>query len=505
MSGEGSSIDTKQIAETAVIAQHDWFSCIRNAETESSFFVGIREYGSSSNFIDVRYRGGKLFPASPEKLHVEKLNARLFFRNAETESSFFVGIREYGSSSNFIDVRYRGGKLFPASPEKVHIEKLNARRLAVNFKDTASTTFVAPRIEFTTMHSSSVQSVDVSPSGRLARRLAVNFKDTASTTFVAPRIEFTTMHSSSVQSVDVSPSGRLAVSSDTHGQIVVWNTDTAEIIRNFVGHALDVNRCRFFPSGLVVLSAGMDMSVRIWSVETGQCPRVLKGHKQAVVDIGIIDRGKEVLSCSKDGSVKMWNCGSAECLKTWCPEVGVVNALSVARSSAVPNIFSVACEMRAAKVYDIRSSEPGITIGIDREEGTAISFGNNSEGDTECLKTWCPEVGVVNALSVARSSAVPNIFSVACEMRAAKVYDIRSSEPTSRGAVTRLCVQDSLGLIASFHDGTVCCYEVPLNSKTAKIEFSGADCDPVYDISAVAEGQLYTACRDRIVRRYTLE
>lgn len=53
-----------------------------------------------------------------------------------------------------------------------------------------------------------------------------------------------------------------------------------------------------------------------------------------MVDIGIIDRGKEVLSCSKDGSVKMWNCGSAECLKTWCPEVGVVNALSVARSSA---------------------------------------------------------------------------------------------------------------------------------------------------------------------------
>uniref|UniRef100_F1L4R5 Proteasomal ATPase-associated factor 1 n=1 Tax=Ascaris suum TaxID=6253 RepID=F1L4R5_ASCSU len=390
MSGEGSSIDTKQIAETAVIAQHDWFSCIRNAETESSFFVGIREYGSSSNFIDVRYRGGKLFPASPEKLHIEKLNAR---------------------------------------------------------------------------------------------RLAVNFKDTASTTFVAPRIEFTTMHSSSVQSVDVSPSGRLAVSSDTHGQIVVWNTDTAEIIRNFVGHALDVNRCRFFPSGLVVLSAGMDMSVRIWSVETGQCPRVLKGHKQAVVDIGIIDRGKEVLSCSKDGSVKMWNCGSAECLKTWCPEVGVVNALSVARSSAVPNIFSVACEMRAAKVYDIRSSEPGITIGIDREEGTAISFGNNSEGDSLFIGT-----------------AGGSILSY--DLKAGKML---AKLKTSRGAVTRLCVQDSLGLIASFHDGTVCCYEVPLNSKTAKIEFSGADCDPVYDISAVAEGQLYTACRDRIVRRYTLE
>uniref|UniRef100_A0A914RY66 Uncharacterized protein n=1 Tax=Parascaris equorum TaxID=6256 RepID=A0A914RY66_PAREQ len=82
-------------------------------------------------------------------------------------------------------------------------------------------------------------------------------------------------------------------------------------------------------------------------------------------------------------------------------------------------------------------------------------------GSAECLRTWCPEVGVVNALSVKRSSA---------------------------------------------DDGTVGCYEVPLNSKTAKIEFSGADCDPIYDISAIAEGrQLYTACRDRIVRRYTLE
>uniref|UniRef100_A0A915AQ47 SAM-dependent MTase RsmB/NOP-type domain-containing protein n=1 Tax=Parascaris univalens TaxID=6257 RepID=A0A915AQ47_PARUN len=391
MNGEGSSMETKQMAETAVIAQHDWFTCIRNPEAEISFFVGIREYGSLSDFIDIRYRGGNLLAASPERVHVEKLSAR---------------------------------------------------------------------------------------------RLAVTFKDSVSTTFVAPRIEFTTMHSSSVQSVDVSPSGRLAVSSDSHGRIVVWNTDTAEIIRNFVGHIFDVNRCRFFPSGLVVLSAGMDMSVRIWSVETGQCPRVLKGHKQGVVDIGIIDRGKEVLSCSKDGSVKMWNCGSAECLRTWCPEVGVVNALSVKRSSAVSNIFGVACEMRAAKVYDIRSDEPGITIDTDGEEGTAITFGKNSESDNLFIGTSDGSI-------------------LSYDLKAGKML---AKLKTSRGAVTRLCMEDSFGLIASFHDGTVGCYEVPLNSKTAKIEFSGADCDPIYDISAIAEGrQLYTACRDRIVRRYTLE
>ncbi|VDM43387.1 unnamed protein product, partial [Toxocara canis] len=360
----------------------------------------------------------------------------------QTDSSFFVGIREYGSPSSFIDVRHKGGKLFPATPDKVHVEKLDARRLAVQFKNMAPTTFVAPRIEFTTVHSTSVQSVDVSPSGRLV------------------------------------------VSSDSNGQLVVWHADTAEIIRNFVGHALDVNRCRFFPSGLVVLSAGMDMSVRIWSVETGQCPRVLKGHRQGVVDLGIIDRGKEILSCSKDGTAKMWNCGSAECLRTWCPEAGLVNAIAVTPSSSAENIsgvFSVACEMGKAKVYDIRSSEPGATISIDKEEGTSVAFGT-SEGANLYIGTAGGSV-------------------ISYDMKAGKTF---AKLKTSRGAVTKLCVRESLGLFSSFYDGTVSCYDLPLNSKMAKLEFSGADCDPVYDMSTAAEGQLYTACRDRIVRKYSV-
>ncbi|VDK56559.1 unnamed protein product [Anisakis simplex] len=189
MSGEGSEVEMKQLDENALLVQHDWFNCIRNTQTDSGFFVGIREYGSPSTFIDVQQKSGKLFTAAPQK---------------------------------------------------VHVEKLDARRLAVAYSDKAM----------------------------------------AKSTFIAPRIEFTTVHESSVQSVDVSGTGRLVVSSDLNGKLVVWNADTAEIVRDFVGHALDVNRCRFFPSGLVVLSAGIDMTLRIWSVETGQCPRTLKGHTQ---------------------------------------------------------------------------------------------------------------------------------------------------------------------------------------------------------------------------------
>ena len=56
------------------------------------------------------------------------------------------------------------------------------------------------------------------------------------------------------------------------------------------------------------------------------------------------------------------------------------------------------------------------------------------------------------------------------------------------------------GFIASQGDGSYFIVQQDLNYVT---EITGADCDPVYKV-ATWEKQIYTCCRDGLVRRYQL-
>ena len=112
--------------------------------------------------------------------------------------------------------------------------------------------------------------------------------------FIAPYIEFGSVHKGSINSVDVSPSENMMVSSDTSGELIVSDTRRANRLvcfiasvyinhvllqRDLEGHIYEVYCSRFFPSGMVVLSGGMDMTVRIFSVEDAWNARTMKGHK----------------------------------------------------------------------------------------------------------------------------------------------------------------------------------------------------------------------------------
>lgn len=375
------------VEETAIIVQHDWFSSTSGTHTEDNFFIGIKRFGSPTEYSKITCKEGKLIPEMSDRINVEKLTGR---------------------------------------------------------------------------------------------RLKVEVNDIGTTIFYSPIIEFSSMHSGSIQSVDVSCTGRFIVSAGDNGQLIVWNSENGEIVRQFAGHIMDVNKCRFFPSGLVVLSGGMDMSVRVWSVETGQCPRTFKGHRQAVTDLGIIERGKEVMSCSKDGTVKIWNCGSAECIRTFKPDAGYVNAIAVNCPETGSNMCSVATQKGKLCVYDLRDREAVASFISDGMEGTAITF----DGKDNKKLYMGSQNGVISAF----------------DMRASK---LERQLKTCHGAVNHLVSNETFGIVASFSDGTVCTFDVPLTS-TAKNQFSGADCDPIYDFAFLSNGQLYTACRDRIVRKYEI-
>uniref|UniRef100_A0AC35GVY4 Uncharacterized protein n=1 Tax=Panagrolaimus sp. PS1159 TaxID=55785 RepID=A0AC35GVY4_9BILA len=309
------------------------------------------------------------------------------------------------------------------------------------------------------------------------KKLYIKLDEKNSRTFIAPKLEYQNIHKGGIISVDVSPTENLCVSSDTNGELAVWDTKYGNKVRNLEGHVMDVYKCRFFPSGLVVLSGGMDMTVRIFSVENGWNARTMIGHKGPIHDLGIIEEGENVISCSKDGTLKMWNCGDGKVIQDWSPNSGYLNALAL--SDGDLHLVGTASENEKAFVYDMRTTESAFEFN---------TFGNST--------AICFDSGM--HLFVGTEKAI-------------NVYDLRSKKhlmivETQRGRCNRLIHQGVLGLIGAFNDGTVAAYEdqALFSNGSATIEFTGSDCDPVYDIST-NNNSLFSACRDKVIRKYSFE
>lgn len=277
--------------------------------------------------------------------------------------------------------------------------------------------------------------------------------------------------------MDISCSGNLIVSSDTSGELIVSNVMNGSLLRELKGHIMDVYKCRFFPSGLVVLSAGMDMSVRVWSVETGSCPRTFRGHTKAVSDLAIVGVGRQVLSCSHDGTVIKWLCADGSIQEHWKPRAGPCNAITL---SADAEVFAVACEEKKCVVCSV-------------------------EGPT--LSTITTD-NVPSAVCIDHVSA--HVVYIGDEEGMISVYDTKSKTfvyrlQTNRGTVMKILARDE-GLFAAFRDGSVCCYareSDPATVSCPKYEFTGSDCDPVYDFCFNMK-HLFTASRDGVVRKYRI-
>uniref|UniRef100_A0A914YSR6 Uncharacterized protein n=1 Tax=Panagrolaimus superbus TaxID=310955 RepID=A0A914YSR6_9BILA len=310
------------------------------------------------------------------------------------------------------------------------------------------------------------------------KKLHVKLDNSNSRTFIAPKLEYQNIHKGGIYSVDVSQTENLCVSSDTNGELAVWETVHGNKVRNLEGHIMDVYKCRFFPSGLVVLSGGIDMAVRVFSVETGWNARTMIGHKGPVHDIAVIEEGENVVSCSKDGTLKMWNCGDGKCIQDWSPNAGHLNALAL--SDGDLQLIATASEHGKAFVYDMRTSESTFEFNAS-ENSTAICFDSGM-----------------------------HLF-VGTEKGSVNVYDLRTKKhlmiiETQRGRVNRLIHEGVLGLIGAFNDGTVTSYndETLVSTGTPTFEFTGSDCDPIYDI-ATNTSSLYSACRDKVIRKYGFE
>ncbi|XP_025065166.1 proteasomal ATPase-associated factor 1 isoform X2 [Alligator sinensis] len=322
--------------------------------------------------------------------------------------------------------------------------------------------------------------------------------ENTSTKFLAPYTSFCRIHQKSVTCIDISSGGGLGVSTSTDGTMKVWQAANGEIRRQLEGHVYDVNCCRFFPSGLVVLSGGMDAQLKIWSVEDASCAVTFKGHRGGILDTAIVDRGRNVLSSSRDGTARLWDCGKSACLGVIADCGSPVNGIAV---GVADNSLNLGTPERAPSEREIGTEDKILLLA--REDKKLQGVGLQSRQPVFLFVgsdafNCCTFLSSVYLLAGTQDG---NIYQLDMRNTTAPVQVIhRSGAPV----LSLLPYRD--GFIAS--QGSPRDLVVPIvfilqSCSLYTIDLTEADCDPVYKVAA-CEKEIYTCCRDGIVRRYQL-
>ena len=296
---------------------------------------------------------------------------------------------------------------------------------------------------------------------------------------------------SRLTSLDVSVGG-LGVSSSSGPSVSVWSTESGTVRRELGGHLAEVYTARLFPSGLVALTAGADMSLKIWSVETGDCPVTLSGHTGPVTATQIVGRGKNIVSVSKDGTGRLWSCGERRCL-------GVVVTLSeqINCCHLAPSHNSIFHPLEAAQPTDpaeVETEDKVLAVGGEAGTVTVVRLSSRAELFTTNLAS------PVNAIVLCRDGLYVGCQDGAVHLiRQAGTAVIRASTSPVLSMMrlhTERTEQTEELVVTSRQDGSVTLYLAG-----CRVELTGSDTDPVYDL-AEDPRCVYTACRDGRVRKY---
>lgn len=317
-------------------------------------------------------------------------------------------------------------------------------------------------------------------------------KENASSKFLAPFTTFSRIHTKSITCLDISSGGGLGVSSSSDGSMKIWQASNGELRRVLEGHVFDVNCCRFFPSGLVVLSGGMDAQLKIWSAEDASCVATFKGHRGGILDTAIVDRGRNVVSGSRDGTARLWDCGRSACLGVIADcgssingvAVGAAdNSINLGSPEQIPSEREVGTEAKMLLVA--REDKKLQCLGLQSRQPVFLFIGSDAFNCCTFLSGFLLLAGTQDG----------NIYQLDVRSPRAPVQVIHRS-----GAPVLSLLNFRDGFIASQGDGS--CFIVQQDLDYA-IELTGADCDPVYK-AATWEKQIYTCCRDGLLRRYQL-
>ncbi|QRW25831.1 Vegetative incompatibility protein HET-E-1 [Rhizoctonia solani] len=161
-----------------------------------------------------------------------------------------------------------------------------------------------------TSHTSSVSSVDYSPTGD---QFASGSWDKTICTWDAQTGHMLlgplTGHTRPVSSVAYSPDGTSLASGSGDSTIRVWSTRTGELILGPLEyHTSFVIMVRYSPTGTCIASCSFDKTICVWSAQTGDLILgPLIGHTDFVQSIDFSPDGTRIVSCSRDRTIRVWD------------------------------------------------------------------------------------------------------------------------------------------------------------------------------------------------------
>jgi WD40 repeat protein len=132
--------------------------------------------------------------------------------------------------------------------------------------------------------------------------------------FEARRLRLHPVHSGSVQSVALSPDGRLILTASNDTTARLWEAATGKCLDVLMGHEEAVGVACFSPDGRLAVTGSEDKRVRVWDVATGRCLHTFTGHVDRVRAVSWSADGRLILSGGSAFSLKLWEVGSGRWL-----------------------------------------------------------------------------------------------------------------------------------------------------------------------------------------------
>lgn len=126
-----------------------------------------------------------------------------------------------------------------------------------------------------------------------------------------------------VNEIAFSPGGETLATTDINGSITIWDAASGTEIKRFAAHETSLS-VAFSPDGKVLASSGQDKEapIKIWEVGTWNLINSLKGHQttQGILRVWSVEfspDGKTVATSSFDNTVRLWDWKSGENLQTF--------------------------------------------------------------------------------------------------------------------------------------------------------------------------------------------
>ncbi|KFZ69465.1 Proteasomal ATPase-associated factor 1, partial [Podiceps cristatus] len=219
-----------------------------------------------------------------------------------------------------------------------------------------------------------------------------------------------------------------------------------------------------------------------------------------ILDTAIVDRGRNVLSCSRDGTARLWDCGKSACLGVIADCGSPVNGIAVGTAD---NSLNLGAPEKAPSEREVGTEGKILLLAREDKKLSCLL----SEGLTPdfflysqvFLFAGSDAFNCCTFLSRAfHAGSAPSFWLCLGKDNPPRSSPIQVIHRSGAPVLSLLPYRD--GFIASQGDGT--CFIVQQDLDYV-LDLTEADCDPVYKVASW-EKQVYTCCRDGIVRRYQL-